>query len=208
MKLNNKGLTVIELILCFVLLIILVFGMFNVVLDVKDYSETKELEKELISFKNRIIYMVQDDLISKGLKNTSVSCPSSYEKKYSTKCLKITFNDNEVKYLIIEPSSKIINYGTVSSLESYKIPNSNVIEFLDETNIGLCTNKNNTNNKNSYKNKTDCENNGFTWIGNFDTYQNITFTNKNNVLIIDVPYYEIDGTTNYGFKIIHPYDLD
>lgn len=204
MKLNNKGLTVIELILCFTVLIVLVFGMFNVVLDIKDYSETKEIEQELLGFKNRIIYMIQDDLINKGLKNTSNTCPSSYEKKYSTKCLKITFNDNDIKYLIIEPSTKIINYGD----ETYKIPNSTIIEFLDETNIGLCTNTTITNNKNSYKNKTDCENNGFTWIGNFDTYQNITFTNKDNVLTIDVPYYEIDGTTNYGFKIIHPYNLD
>lgn len=211
MKLNNKGLTVVELILCFVLLIILVFGMFNVVLEIKDYSETKELEKDLVSFKNRIIYMIQDDLIQYGLKETSSSCPSGYEKSYSTKCLRIALKNNDVKYLVVEPSSKTIKYGTNNnSLEEYKIPHSEVIEFLDESNIGLCVNSNNVSGKNSYTTKTTCEGAGFEWIGKLDSYQNITFTNDttNKILTIDVPYFEIDGTKNYGFKIIHPYSLD
>lgn len=218
MKLNNKGLTVVELILCFVLLIILVFSMFNVVVEIKDYSETKELEKDLLAFKNRMIYLVQEDLITYGVKSTSLSCPNGYKKEFSSKCLKITFNDNTVKYLIVEPKEKVIKYGSSSSLEEYKIPHSDVIEFLDESNIGLCVINNNASltdkDKISYKNKKDCETskdkNGvkkFIWIGKLDSYQNITFTDTDSVLTIDVPYFEIDGTVNYGFKIIHPYNL-
>lgn len=209
MKLNNKGLTVVELILCFVLLIILVFSMFNVVVEIKDYSETKELEKDLLAFKNRMIYLVQEDLITYGVKSTSLSCPKGYKEDFSSKCLKITFNDNAVKYLIVEPKEKVIKYGS-SSLEEYKIPHSDVIEFLDESNIGLCVAKEGSSGKISYKNQKDCENNGFAWIGKLDSYQNITFINDttNKVLTIDVPYFEIEGTKNYGFKIIHPYGLD
>lgn len=207
MKLNNKGLTVVELILCFVLLIILVFSMFNVVVEIKDYSETKELEKDLLAFKNRMIYLVQEDLITYGVKSTSLSCPNGYKKEFSSKCLKITFNDNTVKYLIVEPKEKVIKYGSSSSLEEYKIPHSDVIEFLDESNIGLCVAKEGSSGKISYKNKESCEKNGFAWIGKLNSYQNITFTDTDSVLTIDVPYFEIDGTVNYGFKIIHPYNL-
>lgn len=210
MKLNNKGLTVVELILCFVLLIILVFSMFNVVVEIKDYSETKELEKDLLAFKNRMIYLVQEDLITYGVKSTSLSCPKGYKEDFSSKCLKITFNDNAVKYLIVEPKEKVIKYGS-SSLEEYKIPHSDVIEFLDESNIGLCVAKKENSDKSvkiSSKNKEDCEKNkDLVWIGKLNSYQNITFTDKDSVLTIDVPYFEIDGTVNYGFKIIHPYNL-
>jgi len=193
MKLNNKGLTVVELILSFTLLIVLVFGMFNVVVEIKDYSETKELEKDLVEFKNRIIYKIQNDLITGNIKDFEI------QNTGTTPTLKITMTDGTPpKTLKINLTEKKIEYDG----ETYKIPHSNLVEFLDSRVINLCPNY--QGNEQQPNNKGEC---GEGWLGKVSSYQNVTITNDkvNKVLTIDVPYYEIDGTKNHGFKIIHPY---
>ncbi len=191
MKLNNKGLTVVELILSFTLLIVLVFGMFNVVVEIKDYSEAKELEKDLVEFKNRIIYKIQNDLITGNIKDLEI-------QNTGTPTLKITMTDGTTKTLEINLTKKEIKYDG----ETYKIPHSNLIEFLDSRVINLCPGY--QGNEQQPSNKGEC---GEGWLSKVSSYQNVTITNDkdNKVLTIDVPYYEIDGTKNHGFKIIHPY---
>lgn len=202
MKLNNKGLTVIELILSFTLLVILVFGMFNVVVDIKDYSEMKEFDKDMNEFKNRIIYIIQTDLIDNSLSpsdikiypSESTSCPSELGSSLASSYC-VSFGN---KILGIDLQNKVIVYGG----KTYKIPHSNEIEFLDSRVINLCAES-----TKSVKNKSEC---GSSWTGKFDTYKNVTITNDktNKILTIDVPYFEIDGTVNYGFKIVHAYGLN
>lgn len=191
MKLNNKGLTVVELILSFTLLIVLVFGMFNVVVEIKDYSEAKELEKDLVEFKNRIIYKIQNDLITGNIKDLEI-------QNTGTPTLTITMTDGTTKTLEIIFKEKIIKYDG----ETYKIPHSNLIEFLDSRVINLCPGY--QGNEQQPSNEEEC---GERWLSKVSSYQNVTITNDkdNKVLTIDVPYYEIDGTKNHGFKIIHPY---
>ena len=45
-KTNNKGLTVVELIISFALLVIIVLGMYNIIISIKDYSVDKNFERE------------------------------------------------------------------------------------------------------------------------------------------------------------------
>ncbi len=196
MKLNNKGLTVVELILSFTLLIVLVFGMFNVVVEIKDYSETKELEKDLVEFKNRIIYKIQNDLITGNIKDLEI------QNTGTTPILKITMTDGTTKTLEINLTKKEIKYDD----ETYKIPHSNLVEFLDSRVINLCPGYPIDEKDPQPSNEEDCKKSA-KWIGKVSSYQNVTITNDkvNKVLTIDVPYYEIDGTKNHGFKIIHPY---
>ena len=62
-KLNNKGLSIVEFIVVFVMLMILTTGMMNIIIKLKDNNNEKELTRELLTYKNSITKLINDDLI-------------------------------------------------------------------------------------------------------------------------------------------------
>ncbi len=186
-KLNNKGVTIVELILTFALLMVLVLGMFDVITEIKSYSSRKQIEKDIIEFNNLMIYTIQEDLIKKDAEKITSS--SSNQKISVT----ITFDDNSTKTLIINLREKTITYDKIT----YDMPQKSMIEFIDNRIIQLCSNS-------AYTTKKTCENNGATWNTNYTSYYNVTINSDNNIITIDIPYFIIGETKNYGFKIVHP----
>ena len=51
-KLNNKGITIVELIISFTLLMIIAMGMLNVVNEIRSFANQKLEEKKVTEFKN------------------------------------------------------------------------------------------------------------------------------------------------------------
>lgn len=54
MKLNNKGITLVEVIVSFALLMIILVGLFNIIMEVKSDVTDKQMEKEFKDFDNLI----------------------------------------------------------------------------------------------------------------------------------------------------------
>ena len=60
---NNKGMTLVELIVTFSLLMIVVIGMFNLIMDVKGNLDDKKMVKELIEYSSTVGHQIQYDFI-------------------------------------------------------------------------------------------------------------------------------------------------
>lgn len=177
-KLNNKGLTIVELIITFALLMILVVGLLEIVLESKSDISDKSFAKEMNEYKGLMIKTVQDDLIKKKLKSAdTTNCT------LGTECVKLTFEDNTIKTLIVDLRTKMIKYDSLF----YEIPNKKYIEFRDERTMTLADESN-------YRPVS-------------------IQVNSQNILVIDIPYFrtkasknmsEVDKNYNYGIKIVHP----
>ena len=77
-KLNNKGITTIEVLICFVLVVTITVSIYA---TVSSFNERKTLEgqrEKIVSYKNLLTKEIQDDFVKIGLTN------ARYEKTYET----------------------------------------------------------------------------------------------------------------------------
>lgn len=64
---NNKGMTLVELIVTFSLLMIIIVGMFNLIMDVKGNFDDKKMAKELTEYSSTVGNQIQYDLIRRSV---------------------------------------------------------------------------------------------------------------------------------------------
>lgn len=64
---NNKGMTLVELIVTFSLLMIIIVGMFNLIMDVKGNLDDKKMAKELTGYSSTVGNQIQYDLIRRSV---------------------------------------------------------------------------------------------------------------------------------------------
>ena len=65
-KLNNKGITIVELIISFTLLMIIAMGMLKVVNEIRSFANQKLEEKKVIEFKNDLYKDFHKTMLTKG----------------------------------------------------------------------------------------------------------------------------------------------
>ena len=61
---NNKGMTIVELIVTFSLLLVIVVGMFNLITDVKLELENKQIGKDFTEYSSTIGSKIQYDFLN------------------------------------------------------------------------------------------------------------------------------------------------
>ena len=59
--LNNKGMSAVEVLITFTLVAIISVSLLNVVMTYKDREETESYKQEIITYKNNITKMIEDD---------------------------------------------------------------------------------------------------------------------------------------------------
>lgn len=135
-KLNNKGFTTIEVILCFVLVVIITTSLYTTITSFNQKRITEEYKSKMYTYKNLLTKEIQDDILKKGLISAvPTSTTSSYENQ-----LKVIFNfkDGTSTTLIViwhyakselrefgDPSKDdyyIIKYGSRSDDELTRYP--------------------------------------------------------------------------------------
>lgn len=110
LKLNNKGITTIEILICFVLLAVISTSLYNTV-SIYRNKQILEGEKEKIyTYKNLLTKEIQDDVIKKRLIRAN---KDSYNK------LTLTFNDGTSANLVVDINGNKISYDGVD----YPLPN-------------------------------------------------------------------------------------
>ena len=62
-KLNNKGMTLIEIIVCFVIVVVIVLSMLKVVNNYKDKQDIESYKSAIFTYKNTLTKTVWDDII-------------------------------------------------------------------------------------------------------------------------------------------------
>lgn len=129
MKLNNKGITLVEVIVSFALLMIILVGLFNIIMEVKSDVTDKQMEKEFKDFDNLMIARIQGDLI----KNKVTSCENLSQDKKSIDCnfngtkRNITIDNGKIKIKYKDPKT------TEENTVTYEIPYFSNSEILSQS---------------------------------------------------------------------------
>lgn len=96
MKLNNKGISIIEIVLTFALIMAMVIGMLTIVFNYRDKASVSLEKLEMDTFKNTLTKEIQDDILTKGLKeiNEGGECVTNTELN---SCVNLVFLDDTQK---------------------------------------------------------------------------------------------------------------
>lgn len=99
---NNKGFTIIELAVSFVLVATISLTLLQLVLSLKEIYLSGEVKTTLLNKQGIMTKNIYDDINNKGVISIS-SCGLS--------CLRFTYNDFSSKDLIVDPGNKTVTYG-------------------------------------------------------------------------------------------------
>ena len=67
MKLNNKGITTVEVIICFVLVVVITAAMYSTISSFNERRIYEENKEKIVSYKNLLTKAIQDDFVKIGL---------------------------------------------------------------------------------------------------------------------------------------------
>ena len=114
LKLNKKGMTLVEVLLAMTGLIIISFGMLTLINSLKKSSVKEQKAKNLSEYKTIVSRKIEDDLIYKEFKSIENCNETGYDI-----CKTITFkkqnnNIDESKQIKININSKLINYDNIN----------------------------------------------------------------------------------------------
>lgn len=108
MKLNNKGVTTIEILISFVLLAIIVVSLYGTVESYKNKQNIESEKNQIMTYKNLLTKEIQDDLIMKGLIDVTVAY-DKFEKDASTNTITpetytvtFSFRDSSKSQLVVK----------------------------------------------------------------------------------------------------------
>lgn len=120
--LNNKGFTVIELILSFAFVSVLSASLFAVVINYREKQQESSVETKLLSYKSKLIVDVQNDIQKKILDSidycTYTDSDGSVKRK--NRCVILTFKNGETKNFEIKEEKGFDTIGT--NEYDYSIP--------------------------------------------------------------------------------------
>ena len=71
-KLNNKGMTAIEILITFAIVVVIVVSMYDGIMDLKNKETVASYKLSLTTYKNLLTKDIQDDLIKVGLSAVSM----------------------------------------------------------------------------------------------------------------------------------------
>lgn len=115
MKLNNKGVSIIEIVLTFALIMVMTMGMLSIVFNYREKASISMEKLDLDTFKNTLTKEIQDDILTLGVKeiNTSGECLRHPELN---SCINIVFSDADGTSKVFG-TSKVDN-NDVDSIEN------------------------------------------------------------------------------------------
>ncbi len=128
-KLNNKGFTVIEVVLCFALILIIVTGMLAIAMTYRNRLEVETIKSDMNEYKINLTMDIQNDLKKKVIDSVT-DCTT-----VSKKCVKLNFKDTTSKELLVSntnPRNKYIKYGAIKYPIIDKLPSKQKLEEIGE----------------------------------------------------------------------------
>ena len=128
---NQKGITLVELLVSFSIITILSLGLFKATLNIEEKQMINISKNNFVSFNSIINNSIQNDFLTKEI-NSFTQC--------GTNCYEIKYKGNEIKKLELNKDKKIISYGDVKE----KLPNNYF--FYDDINLTKYTSSDNENN--------------------------------------------------------------
>ena len=72
-KLNNKGMTAVEILVCFVLVVIISVSMYTTVSSYQNKQQIEAFKEKIFTYKNLLTKEINDDLIKDGLVTAKIT---------------------------------------------------------------------------------------------------------------------------------------
>jgi len=135
-KLNNKGMTSIEVLISFVVVVMISVSMYTTVNAYQNKQHVESFKEKIMTYKNLLTKEVNDDLIKKGL----IAVDVQFDTPNSTHYITFTLKKGQVKRMIIENKKAsdfgsgvsaaadqndkfVISYGDLNKEVQYPLPN-------------------------------------------------------------------------------------
>lgn len=139
-KLNNKGITTIEVIICFILIATISTAMYSTVSAFNEKRIIEQYKEEIYTYKNILTKTIQDDFIKIGITSaTSKMSTSAGKAIYSVNC--VMKDGTKRQLIIIQQNAKSPTHpdGSESVDDYYMIEYGPTNEFIDITKPTLDT---------------------------------------------------------------------
>lgn len=118
-NLNNKGLTAIEVLVCFALISVIVISMLNVVNNYKDKQSLESYKTSITTYKTTLTKVIYDDIIlNGGIINSSSAqlaganiedTSEAYNSNYFTYQLSLTYKNGNNATIIVHSNTRCFN---------------------------------------------------------------------------------------------------
>lgn len=115
---NNKGMSLVELIVTFALLLVIVVGLYQLILDIKLNYEEKDISKSLTEYSALVSSEIQYKLLKMDVDNDKVEVSGN------------SVNVNGYKIELITGDTPGVTYGGIFE----EIPNNKFVEFYRDGN--------------------------------------------------------------------------
>lgn len=121
---NNKGFTIVELLVSFVLSMIIVIIMFELIINLKELYQTSGLKTEMLNKQNLMVDKIYTDLTKKRVTMIN-SC--------GTECIAFSFNDGSNKTLSVDSNNGIVTYDNYT----IKLNNGSYFSKITISDVGI-----------------------------------------------------------------------
>lgn len=196
-KLNNKGMTAVEILICFVIVVIISVSLYTTVSTYKNKQQIEAFKEKIMTYKNLLTKEINDDLIKDGLVAANITEFSEDPVAGDTYSVEMSLRNGEKKCLKIT-SIKAYDYLWESSMES-KFPASQDKDDYFMIAYGDCGNET----EYPIPDLGESKNPNNKIIKDF-RINNVSVSTDNSVLSIYVGFYHPDLGTRYALDIICP----
>ena len=130
---NNKGFTIAELLVTFVLVMSIVLALFKVVDHYRERQQNATSVKEMNSYRNQIVKVVEDDILfnCEGIKEIKGLDLKPSEEPNSQQGIKITFNGVDDNGVLIAKNLIVKKNGILYDNMFYEFP-SKFVSAVDD----------------------------------------------------------------------------
>ena len=210
-KLNNKGMSLLEVVLCFAIVSAVVIGMFNVIMTYETEEVSEAIRSDIIEYKNIVTKVLQDDIFRHELYNVERTSKSVSGTRVSYRFklyFKKPFGSYDVKTLDISTDSSNANNNYIQYQDYNGSSLQNVKYTLPQSQGSGCATITNANGDT----EQNCEITSLTAV---DTYLNIERNDGSNPSseAYGYTYFKLDVTishpsvgSDYHVSIVAPLD--
>lgn len=204
---NNKGMTLVELIVTFALVLVVVVGLYNLILEIKLQLEEKQVIKDVTEYSATVNNNIHYDILKNEPFAAMVSLSGAgwlsmgsgitdTKVEYSGHSVNIDKEQLKTSECNSLFPCAIYFYVSGESIQHKAISISNGKGTLKEFGI--------TYEQNNEKIFEEVPDQNYLNTDDMKTKSSINIDTTNNMLIINFPIYIKDNKTNYGFKIAYP----
>lgn len=199
-KLNNKGMTTVEILLCFVLVAIITVSMYTTISSYNNKQNLEANKEKIVTYKNLLTREIQSDIIKRGLIEATFKEDADPGEEDTMTTIDMKFRDGSVRQLFIlkkagadhdfdfenEGCSTVISSRNDQFSISYGDPTSSgVMEEYPLPDLGDSLN--------------DCDK-----VIKDLRINNVYVNTDNHVLSVYIGLYHPELSTRYGIDIVAP----